>query len=70
MRALRVQLTMQVEGFNAPQRELSSIIQDPELSFDRPRISVYPKLMCLEPIGVMNELVRWKPIKIDFAPAE
>jgi hypothetical protein len=61
---------LQLGGFAALQAELASILQDPELPFDRARIQVDRRLKCLELKRVMEVFLKVKPMKIEFISAE
>ena len=60
----------QYQGFDALRAELTSILDDPELAFDRARISVDPRLMCSELNRVMDVLARGHVTGFELAPTE
>src|SRR5262249_12337903 len=57
---------IQLEGFDALQAELTSILQDPELPFDRANVSVDRNLMSAELKRVMEVIFRSKFVSIQF----
>ncbi len=58
----------QYRDFDSAQAELTSMLSDPELPFDRVRISVDPRLMCSELGRVMEPLIKLNVTKIEFSP--
>ncbi len=61
---------LQHQGFDSLRAELTSILDDPELAFDRARISVDPRLMCSELNRVIDVLARGHVTGFELAPSE
>jgi hypothetical protein len=67
----RVELgELDIRGFEPLCRELTSMLNDPELPFDQARLEVDPRLKCSEMMRVVNFLSRWNVTTISFSAAE
>jgi hypothetical protein len=56
--------------FDSLRAELTSILNDPELAFDRARITADPRLMCSELRRVIEVLMRLNVTEIELSPCE
>ena len=61
---------LQHSGFESLRVELTSILNDPELAFDRARITVDPRLFCSELRRVIEILLRMNVNMIELSPLE
>ena len=61
---------LQHRDFDSVRAELTSIVNDPELPFDRARISVDPRLLCSELGRVMEVLMKLNVTPIELNPLE